>query len=88
VDGQYGFTFKPGKYFIHILPGYAGTEIITPPIPDKVTGCFDLFARRPLEHVQRADGTVRITGLDRYLHNADTVVAVVTDGSNPARPPR
>jgi alpha-L-fucosidase len=88
VDGQYGFTFKPGKYFIHILPGYAGTEIITPFIPDRVTGCFDLFTRRPLEHVQRADGTVRITGLDRNLHNADTVVAVVTDGSIPAKPPR
>ena len=56
VDGQYGFTFKPGKYFIHILPGYAGTEITTPPVPQKVTDCFDLFTRKPLAWTQNADG--------------------------------
>ena len=88
VDGQYGFTHKPGKYFIHLLPGYPGTEITTPPIPEKVTGCFDLFSRRPLDYVQRADGAVRITGLDRNLHNADTALSVVTDGSSPATPLR
>jgi len=61
-----------------------GPKSITPFIPDKVTGCFDLFTRRPLEHVQRADGTVAHTGLERNLHNADTVVAVVTNGSSSA----
>ena len=88
VDGQYGFTFKPGKYFIHILPGYPGTEIATPPIPNKVTGCFDLFTRKALSYAQNADGSVHITGLDREAHNADTVVSIVTDGSNPTRPTR
>ena len=28
VDGQYGFTYKPGKYFVHILPDYQGTEFL------------------------------------------------------------
>ena len=88
VDGQYGFTFKPGKYFIHILPGYTGTEIITPSVPQKVTGCFDLFTRKPLAWTQNADGTVRVTGLDRQSHPADTVVSLVTDGSSPEPLPR
>jgi alpha-L-fucosidase len=88
VDGQYGFTFKPGKYFIHILPGYSGTEITTPTIKEKVTGCFDLFTRKNLDYTQKADGTVQVSGLDRNAHNSDTVVAVVTDGSNPTKPPR
>jgi alpha-L-fucosidase len=83
VDGQYGFTSKPGKYFIHILPGYAGLEFTTPPIKEKVTGCFDLFTRKPCPWTQNADGTVHITGLDRESHPADTVVSVVTDGSSP-----
>jgi alpha-L-fucosidase len=85
VDGQYGFTYKPGKYFIHILPGYHGTEITTPPVPKKVTGCFDLFTRKALAYAQNADGSVHITGLDRQAHNADTVVSIVTDGSTPPR---
>jgi alpha-L-fucosidase len=88
VDDQYGFTFKPGKYFIHILPGYSGAEITTPSIPQKVTGCCDLFTRKPLAWTQNADGTVHITGLDPTSHNADTVVSVVTQGSMPANPPR
>ncbi len=79
VDGQYGFTFKPGRYFIHILPGYHGTEITTPAIPQKVTGCFDLFTRKPLDHVQNADGSVHIGGLDRKSHPADTVVCLLTE---------
>jgi len=83
VDGQYGFTSKPGKYFIHILPGYPGAEITTPSVPQKVTGCFDLFTRKPCAWTQNADGTVHITGLDRESHPADTVVSVVTDGSSP-----
>ncbi len=88
VDGQYGFTFKPGKYFIHILPGYTGNSITTPAIEQQVTGCFDLFTRKNLDFSQKADGTVQVSGLDRNAHNSDTVVAVVTDGSNPAKPPR
>jgi len=83
VDGQYGFTSKPGKYFIHILPDYPGTEFTTPSVRQKVTGCFDLFTRKPLAWTQNADGTVHITGLDRESHPADTVVSVVTDGSSP-----
>jgi len=88
VDGQYGFAFKPGKYFIHILPGNPSTEITTPPIPQKVTGCFDLFTRKALAYVQNPDGSVHITGLDRKAHNADTVVSAVTDGSSPTKSPQ
>ncbi len=86
VDGQYGFTFKPGKYFIHILPGYDGTSINTPDIDRKVTGCFDLFTGKGLEYKQNAGGAVEIIGLDRSVHPADTVVMLATDGSSPARP--
>ncbi len=83
ADGQYGFTFKPGKYFIHILPGYPGTEITTPSVPQKVTGCFDLFTRKPCAWTQNADGTVHLSGLNRESHPADTVVSLVTDSSSP-----
>lgn len=81
VDGQYGFTYKPGKYFIHILPGYAGTEFTTPVIKEKITGCFDLYLNQPLDFTQQPDGTVHITGLNRSAHNSDTVVSLVADSS-------
>lgn len=77
VDGQYGFTYKPGKYFIHILPGYKGSELTTPAIPAKVTRCFDLYTGKDLPHTQKADGTLQITGINREAHPADTVVAIV-----------
>ena len=77
VDGQYGFTSKPGKYFIHLLPGYAGLEFTTPPLKEKVAGCFDVFTGRALAYLQKDDGSVLITGLDRTSHNADTVVSLV-----------
>ena len=70
------------------MPRYAGIEFTTPPIKEKVTGCFDLFTRKPLAWTQNTDGTVHITGLDRESHPADTVVSVVTQGSIPANPPR
>ncbi len=78
VDGQYGFTCKPGKYFIHILPGYQGTELLTPTIPGKIARCFDLYTAKDLSHTRRADGRLHITGLDRKAHPADTVIAITT----------
>jgi alpha-L-fucosidase len=76
VDGQYGFTYKPGKFFVHLLPGYAGTEFTTPVIPGKVTGCRDLFTGKKLKYVVRADGSLQIAGLNRTAHPADTVVMI------------
>ncbi len=78
VDGQYGFTCKPGKYFVHLLPDYAGTEFTTPVIPGKVTGCRDLFTGEELAHTVAADGSLHITGLNRTAHPADTVVMITT----------
>ncbi|MEI7534025.1 MAG: alpha-L-fucosidase [Verrucomicrobiae bacterium] len=74
VDNQYGFTCKPGKYFVHLLPGYAGTEFTTPIITEKVAACRDLFTGKKLKYAVNADGSIHITGLDRTLHPADTVV--------------
>ena len=81
MDGQYGFTFKPGKYFVHILPGYVGTEFTTPMIPEKVIGCRDLFTGQKLNYTVGADGCLQISGLNRTAHPADTVVEMTLDGS-------
>ncbi len=78
VDGQYGFTSKPGKIFIHILSDFAGTEFSTPPIAEKVTGCVDVFTKKPVAWKQASDGSVQITGIDRQSHPADTVICVRT----------
>lgn len=80
VDGQYGFTYKPGKYFVHLEPGYVGTEFTTPAIPETVTGCADLFTGKKLKYTRAADGKVHITGLNRTAHPADTVVMITTRG--------
>jgi len=79
VGGQYGFTYKPGKYFIHLLPGYPGTELTTPVIPEKVTGCRDLFAGKKLKYTVAKDGSLHITRLNRTAHPADTIIMIRTD---------
>jgi len=76
VDGQYGFTCKPGKFFVHLLPDYHGTEFTTPVIPEKVTGCRDLFTGRQLKYTVNADGALHITDLNRTAHPADTVIMI------------
>ena len=76
VDGQYGFTYKPGKYFVHLLPGYEGTEFTTPVIPDKVTSCHDLYTGKKIKYTVAKDGSVRLTGLNRTAHSADTVIMI------------
>ncbi len=76
VDGQYGFTYKPGKYFVHILPDYKGDEFITPVISEKVTGCHDLFTGKKLKYTVAKDGSLHITGLNRAGHPADTVIMI------------
>ncbi len=79
VDGQYGFTCKPGKYFVHLLPGYQGSEFNTPVIADKVLECRDLFTGKALEYSVAKNGEIRITGLNRTAHPADTVIMIHTD---------
>lgn len=78
VDGQYGFTSKPGKFFVHLLPGYQGSEFTTPVIMDKITECRDLFTGKALEFSVAKTGEVHITGLDRTAHPADTVIMLKT----------
>ncbi len=79
VDGKYGFTSKPGKIFVHLLPGYAETEFTTPPIGQKVTECVDVFTKKPVAWKQASDGSVQITGIDRQSHPADTVICIRTE---------
>lgn len=76
VDGQYGFTSKPGKIFVHFLPGFSGTEFSTPPMAQKVTECVDVFTKNPVACKQLPDGSVQITGIDRQSHPADTVICL------------
>jgi alpha-L-fucosidase len=78
VDGQYGFTSKPEKIFIHFLPGYAGKEFSTPPVAQTVTDCMDVFTKKPVTWKQAADGSVHITDIDRQSHPADTVICLRT----------
>ena len=83
VDDQYGFTCKPGKYFVHLLPGYEGTEFTTPKIEDKVIECRDLFTGKALDYSVETNGVVHIKGLDRTAHPADTVIMIKVE--NPIR---
>ena len=76
ADGQYGFTRCAGKIFIHVLPGFTASEITTPPLREKASGCRDLFTGKKLEFSQASDGALRITGIDRTAHPADTVIEI------------
>ena len=78
VDGQYGFTCKPGKYFVHLLPDCQGHEFTTPAIGNKVVACRDLFTGKALEFTIEKQGGIHITGLDRTAHPADTVIMIKT----------
>ena len=79
VDGQYGFTYKQGKYFVHLLAGYQGTSFTSPVIQEKVTGCTDLFTGKKLDYTVQADGSLQITGLNRTEHPVDTVVMIIVE---------
>jgi alpha-L-fucosidase len=82
VDGQYGFTYKPGKYFVHLLPNYQGTEFTTPPMENKVIECRDLFTGKTLDFSVEKNGVVHIKGLDRAAHPADTVIIIKVEELN------
>jgi alpha-L-fucosidase len=82
VDGKYGFTYKPGKYFVHVQPGYQGTEFTTPIITEKVTGCRDLFTGKKLKYTIAKDRSLHITGLNRTAHPADTVIMIQVKAAN------
>jgi alpha-L-fucosidase len=85
VDGKYGFTYKPGKYFIHILPGYVGTELTTPVIPEKVTGCQDLFTGKKVEYNIATNGALKISGINRNAHPSDTVLMIAVQQTSPLK---
>jgi alpha-L-fucosidase len=77
VDGQYGFTNRPGRIYVHLLAGYPGGEFTSPPLAGRVRECRDLPSGRPLEFEQQADGAVVLRGIDRSAHPADTVIELV-----------
>ena len=78
VDGQYGFTCKPGKYFVHILPDYQGDAFTTPAIKEKVLECRDLFTGKKLKWSADKDGVIHIQAINRTAHPTDTVVMIKT----------
>jgi alpha-L-fucosidase len=82
VDGQYGFTYKPGKYFVHLLRGYAGQEFTSPPIPAKVSECRDLFTGQAVDYSVDQTGALHLRGLNRTAHPSDTVVLIRTVSAN------
>jgi alpha-L-fucosidase len=78
VDDQYGFTYKPGKIFVHLLTGYQGDEFTTPVIAEKVVECRDLFTGKKLKYSVTPAGGLQIRGINRTAHPADTVLMIKT----------
>ncbi len=76
LDGQYGFTKKPGAVFVFLLPGYKGDSFLTKPIPQKVSSCKDLLTKQALRFKQEADGGVKIEGIDRKKHPECTAIGI------------
>ena len=69
-----------GSWALHPhLAGLWGSEFTTPAIAGKVTRCFDLYTAKDLPHTQEASGVLRVTGIDRKAHPADTVIAITTE---------
>ncbi len=82
VDGQYGYTYKDNKIYIHILPGYAGTTFTTPPLgADVANAVYNVYDKTSLSFVTNADGSITISGLNRIQHNADTVVGITLNSN-------
>jgi alpha-L-fucosidase len=91
VDNQYGFTYKTGKIFIHILPGYSGTTFTTSSIPGgnaQVTLCYDLNTQSNLSFTKNGNGTITINGINRTIHPPNSLVGIYM-GTTPTatRPP-
>ena len=82
-DGEYGFTMKARKIFIHLLPDYQGTSFVTAPLPCSVLTCKDLYTGKPLTFKHTQDGKVEITGIDREAHPEDTIIALTLDKAPP-----
>ncbi|KJK33651.1 Tat pathway signal protein [Lentzea aerocolonigenes] len=82
VAGQYGFTSKDDTFYVHLLPGFAGTSFTTPSIGDaRVSRVFDVASGGSLSYSVSATGQVTVTGVDRTRHPADSVVGVTLDRS-------
>lgn len=82
VDGQCGFTYKPGKIFVHLLSGYPGQEFSTPPVTNAVTECRDLFTGRAVAFSVDHNRSVHLHGLNRTAHPSDTVIMIRTAETN------
>jgi alpha-L-fucosidase len=79
VDNQYGFTYKTGKIFIHIEPGYSGTTFTTSSIPGgnaQVTLCYDLNTQTNLSFTKNSNGTITINGINRTIHPPNSLVGI------------
>ena len=65
----------------HLTPASHRNRMIfpttpTPAIPEKITGCRDLFTGKKLKYDLAQDGALHITGLNRTAHPADTVIMI------------
>ena len=79
VDNQYGFTYKKGKIFIHIEPGYSGTSFTTSAISGgnaQVTKCYDLNTQTALSFTKNSNGGITISGINRTMNPANSVVGI------------
>lgn len=77
VDGQYGFTYKENKLFVHLLEGYKGNTFMLPALNNRVEACYDLFSKRRLPFSVNADKTIAIKDINRKESEYDTVIEVV-----------
>jgi alpha-L-fucosidase len=82
-DGEFGFTMKGKKVFIHLLPKYEGTSFVTQKLPCTVLSCKDLYTGKPVSFKQTQKGTVEISGIDRLAHPADTIIKLTLDEAAP-----
>lgn len=79
VFNQYGFTYKKGKIFVHIQPGYSGTTFTTSAISGgnaQVTKCYDLNTQTELSFTKNSNGTITISGINRTIHPPNSLVGI------------
>lgn len=77
IDGQYGFTYKDNKIFVHILQGYKGITFNFPAINNQVITCYDVYSKKKLPFTVNPDKTITIRSINRKESKYDTVIELV-----------
>lgn len=80
VDREYGYCYKGSKVFVHLLKDYQGTTFTVPPLGLlRVKRVFDVYSMQPITFNQTENGGVFISGIDRSMSPADSIIAVEYD---------